>query len=405
MNTPTKSRHRRAWVWIIALVLLFGGYSYWSLRRAAPSITPEHGAVALHPQSPTKPLPWPASGEAAVGLGNTGVLASNGVQKPLPTASTAKVLTALCVLGQKPLASGQAGPPITFSAADVAIYNAYAAEQGSVVAVTAGEQISEYQALQAMMLPSANNMADSLAVWAFGSLNNYAIYANRYAKQLGMPNTHVGSDASGFDASTTSTAADLVRLGQAAMKNPVLSQIVGQTTATGIPGSGTLKNVNFLLGTDHIVGIKTGNTDQAGGVFISASQITINNAPVTIVTAVIGAPTLYEAMAGSLPLITAAQANFAPVQVVAKGAVIGTYHQPWGGDVPVIASQGLSATAWRGQPVNAVIQLQPVSDRVAATQTVGSVTANPGTASALSVPVHLARPVGAPPLWWRLLHP
>ena len=93
------------------------------------------------------------------------------------------------------------------------------------------------------------------------------------------------------------------------MQNPVLAQIVSQPTASNIPVVNTVKNVNFLLGSNGIVGIKTGNTDQVGGVFISASRITVNTKPVVIVTAFTNAPSLFEALQDSVPLVQSAQAN------------------------------------------------------------------------------------------------
>lgn len=324
----------------------------------------------------------------------------------MPTASTAKLITALAVLQTKPLALGQQGPIITLTANDVAIYNAYIAQDGSLVEVQAGEQISEYQMLEAMLLPSANNMADSLAIWAFGSLPNYSTFANKYVQQLGLTETHIGSDASGFAPSTTSTAHDLVRLGELAMQNPILAQIVGQPSAGGIPVVGSVKNVNRLLGTDNIIGVKTGNTNQAGGVFISASRATVNNKPATIITALAGTPTLAQALTDSLPLIQSAQANFKPVSVIQAGSVVGYYQLPWGGTLPVIASGSLNLEAWNGSLIPVTVKLDTVRDSAQTGQTVGQVTAPASIlAGQQSVPATLQTAPTAPSPLWRLLHP
>ena len=175
-------------------------------------------------------------------------------------ASEAKLITALAVLKKYPLALNQAGPAITLGPSDVAIYDKYQSENGSDLVVVNGEKLTEYQMLQAMLLPSADNIADSLAIWAFGSLTDYTVFANQYVKSQGLSETTVGSDASGFDPSSMTTAANLVNIGQLVMTNPVLASIVGQPTATGFPVVGTIKNVNLVLGKDNIIGIKTGNT-------------------------------------------------------------------------------------------------------------------------------------------------
>jgi D-alanyl-D-alanine carboxypeptidase (penicillin-binding protein 5/6) len=351
-------------------------------------------------------LAWPAQGQAAVGILNSSVVEAHGVQQPIPTASTAKLITALTVLGAKPLKPGQPGPNLTIGPNDVAIYNNYVAQDGSVVPVQNGEQISEYQALQALLLPSANNIADSLAIWAFGSLQNYAQAANQFLESEGIVETHVGKDASGFDPSTTSDARDLVKIGQLAMQNPVLTQIVSQSTASGIPVAGTVKNVNFLLGQNGIIGIKTGNTDQAGGVFVSASTTTVNHKPVTIITAVIGAADLWHAMNDSLTLVKSAQANFSTVPVVHAGAVVGSYTLLWGGSVKAVANKTVATTAWNGSNSSPKINLKKIKANTAADSQVGAVsTASSFVSSQASSPITLQSAPTKPPVSWRLMHP
>ncbi|HEY5441984.1 MAG TPA: serine hydrolase, partial [Candidatus Saccharimonadales bacterium] len=228
-------RAGQKWVYRAVALLLPFIYGYWAAVRPLPVLTPALAATQLSIQTPAAQLTWPTSGQSAVGIVGSSILATHNAQTPVPTASTAKLITALVVLREKPLSLGQQGPIITLTAADAALYSSYMAQGGSVVPVVASEQISEYQMLQAIMLPSANNMADSLAIWAFGSLHDYNVAATAYLNQLGLTHTHVGSDASGFAPTTTSTAHDLVRLGELAMQNPVLSQVVGQPTASGLP--------------------------------------------------------------------------------------------------------------------------------------------------------------------------
>src|SRR5207244_4496529 len=108
-------------------------------------------------------LAWPGEGEAAVGIEAMDVLETSPAAKPLPTASVAKVMTALLTLEARPLSHGQAGPELTVTEEDVATYEEDLREGQSVVGVTVGELLTEYQALQALLLPSANNIATLLA--------------------------------------------------------------------------------------------------------------------------------------------------------------------------------------------------------------------------------------------------
>ena len=407
MYTITRRRERRQWpLGLLVYVVVVGGYVTWALLRPLPLLRPAALASPLVAAASQSTLSWPAAGASAVGIVGSDILETHGSQAIVPTASTAKIITVLTVLQHKPLRLDESGPAITLSNSDVALYNTYAAQQGSVVKVVAGEQISEYQMLQTIMLPSANNMADSLALWAFGSLSAYNAAASAYLAEHNLSGTHVGSDASGLSPTTTSTAHDLVKLGELAMQDPVLAQIVGQPTATGIPVVKNIKNVNFLLGSANIIGVKTGNTDQAGGVFVSASRTSINNKPVTIVTAYANAPTLFAAVNGSLPFIQSAQANFKSATIVKAGSVVGRYSLPWGGTVPVIAVKSLTIMAWNGSPTAADVHLPAISPATQPGQITGEITTK---ASALAdqktIPLSLATAPAKPTIWWRLTHP
>ncbi len=82
----------------------------------------------------------------------------------MPIASVAKVMTAYLTLREHPLAPGQEGFTITITAAEVAEEEQRAGELQSTLPVRAGERLTERQALQALLLPSANNIAALLAI-------------------------------------------------------------------------------------------------------------------------------------------------------------------------------------------------------------------------------------------------
>ena len=187
----------------LALLVLFSGSGYIVYQRPLPEAPPNpESLIATTPSLPT--FSWPPYGQAAIGAKSYGVLAQNGAETSVPTASVAKIMTAYAVLRKRPLSRSSISPVITLGDDDVALHDYYASHDGSVVNVASGEKINQYQALQAMLLPSANNMAESLARWAFGSTEAYLVYANNLAVQLGMTKTHI-ADASGFSATTVSS--------------------------------------------------------------------------------------------------------------------------------------------------------------------------------------------------------
>lgn len=402
----TKRRSKKRWLYGLIVIILLGAYSYWSYARTLPPIQPTPAHKTLATTAAASKLAWPSVGQAAAGVVGSSRVVTHGSQTPVPTASTAKLITALTVLKAKPLAPGQSGPTITLGPNDVAIYDMYVSEGGSRVRVVAGEQISEHQMLEAMLLPSADNMADSLAIWAFGSLNAYAKAAQDYLAQHGIRHTHVGTDASGLQPNTTSTAHDLVQLGKLTMQNPVLRQIVGEHTASGIPVVNTVKNVNFLLGSDNIIGIKTGNSNQAGGVFVGAAQVTVAGKPTTVVTALAHTPTLFTALMYSAPFIKSAQADFHTVSIAKVGDVVGHYQLPWGDSVAAVVRKNLRFEAWDTQTIRATLKLKPAAASSQAGAVVGHLTIPSSALSdRQSVPVKLRASFTQPSLWWRMTHP
>jgi serine-type D-Ala-D-Ala carboxypeptidase (penicillin-binding protein 5/6) len=239
---------------------------------------------------------WPTYGQAAVQIGQSRVQAGPN-QHPAAIASVAKVMTAYLVLRDHPLRPGQDGPAITLTDADVADTDRRRRQQESVVSIAAGEQLSERQALQALLLPSANNIAAVLARWDAGSTGRFVARMNAAARSLGMTHTRY-TDPSGFDDATVSTAADQVRLLDRAMRLPVFASIVATPSAT-LPVAGTVHNTNRLLGYNGFVGVKTGSTAAAGGCFAFRAIRWIDGKRTTITGVVLGQPGLAAAFAAA----------------------------------------------------------------------------------------------------------
>jgi D-alanyl-D-alanine carboxypeptidase (penicillin-binding protein 5/6) len=403
MKRQGKGKKRLRFLLIAALII--AGYAAWALYRPLPAIQPSKTNETINIGSNKGSLIWPAQGQAAASALGSDVIDTHGDQKPVPTASTAKVITALMVLQKKPLALNQAGPMVTITPADVANYNRYVSQDGSVLPVVAGEQLSEYQMLQALMLPSANNIADKLAEWTYGSIPAYAQAANAYLVAHGITNTHVGSDASGLAPDTTSTAEDLVKIGKLAMAEPVLAQIVSQSTATGLPLTSVIRNVNGLLGSHGVVGIKTGNSDQAGGVFIGAAISNYNNKPVTVITAVAAAPDLTTALTTSSSLLRSSGENFTTVSIVKKRQILGSYTTPWGATAQAIVKEPLDVSIWQGETAHSRVELRPVTVAKSG-QATGTVTSKATPLSpSQPINIYLDNPIKPPSLLWRLTHP
>ena len=180
---------------IAVLSMLFYGVN--ALAAPLPATAIARSEVPVLTQA-AAPVEWPGFGRTAVGqLGAAGIMASEGDQSSGPIASITKVITSLVVLDEHPLGAGEAGPEIDYTEADVDIYWDTIAEDGSSAPVVAGMSLSQRETLIALLLPSANNYAESLAVWAFGSMDAYLEAANAWIAEHGLTDTHV-VDASGL---------------------------------------------------------------------------------------------------------------------------------------------------------------------------------------------------------------
>ena len=262
----TRGRRRRRNAKAVLALTLAAVLSWQAVDALQPSPSP---SVFGHGGSGWAAVSWPAQGAAAAAVGG-GPIHSSGSTEAVPIASLAKVMTAVVVLNSRPISVQDPGFTITMTTYDVADTEQRRSQGQSVVAVVAGEKLTERQALQALLLPSANNIAFALARAVSGTTDAFLSEMNAEARRLGMTSTHY-TDPSGYDAGTVSTAHDQLLLARAAMRIDAFAEIVSLSTAA-LPVTGVVHNTNGLLGHDGFVGIKTGSDQAAGGCFMFAAR-------------------------------------------------------------------------------------------------------------------------------------
>lgn len=397
-----KRRYRLISRWFLTIFIGCGFVSGAALYKPLPQIeAPVINTKTLSPaHAPV--LDWPLRGAAAIGATHyADVLGQSGNQEAKPIASIAKLMVALAVIKQKPLKVNVPGPIITISQEDINYYYNHLNQGGSVVPVNFGEQISQYQALQALLIASGNNIAETLVRWAFGSVEAYQTYAKQLAVDLGLKNSTF-LDPSGLADNTTSTPEDLLTLAQAVLKEPVLKQIVGQTEAT-IPVAGTIKSTNKLLGQEGIIGIKTGHTDEAGGCLLFAATQNISGKAVTITGVVLGESSISHALNSSLVLAKSTFSNFESLNPIKVNQSIATYTSPWGSKATVVAQKDINLVRWPADTLILKTSLQTISSKTQKGARVGEATVIYGSQNQ-KVELILQETLGQPSFWWRLRH-
>ncbi|MEJ1200636.1 MULTISPECIES: D-alanyl-D-alanine carboxypeptidase [unclassified Streptomyces] len=399
-ETPLRTTVRRVKIWtplVILLVIVFGVVQ--SMRElpapeldltAQDSFTFEGG----------KPeIPWPSSGQAALDVQGIGTFGSSGDQKPVPIASVAKVMTAYVVLRDHPLKSGAEGPKIEI---DQAAEDQSQAGQESTVNVFQGDSISQREALESILIASANNVARLLARWDAGSEKAFVEKMNAAAKDLGMTNTTY-TDPSGLNNTTVSTAVDQVKLAKEAMKSPAFREVAAMMSYDDYKGVNH-SNWNQLVGHNDVVGIKTGTTTSALGNLVFAAKKEVGGETRTIVGAVVRQPAggkdntiLGAALDSSDKLIRAAQDTLESSTILKKGSVVGYVDDGLGGRTPVVATQDVKAVGWPGLTVKLTFKADEVPHTAAAGTKVGTLTVGDGEAAgAVKVPVALQKDLVEP---------
>lgn len=170
--------------------------------------------------------------------------------------------------------------------------------EGTNLAVKEGETFTVEQLLYGMMLYSANDMAEVLAVAAGGSIQNFCDMMNERARRCGAEGTNFtnpnGMNSPGQENHKT-TAYDLAVIAREAMKNEAFREIVSTVEYT-IPatnlsearafrngnrcisdGQGTLPMSEYVVATGNFryegaIGVKTGYTSTAGNCFCGFAQ-------------------------------------------------------------------------------------------------------------------------------------
>ncbi|MFD7294857.1 D-alanyl-D-alanine carboxypeptidase [Streptomyces sp. NPDC059897] len=408
-ETRVRTAVRRVKVWtplVILLVIVFG-----VIQAVRPLPTPSLSLTADATYSfdgDKASLPWPDEGQGWMDVQGIGTMDNFGKQTPVPIGSVAKSMTAYIVLKDHPLKAGADGPSIDIDATaeKEGGYDADGQNESTLNTVKEGDKISQKDALAAVMIPSANNIARLLARWDAGSEEAFVKKMNATAKKLGMKNTTY-TDPSGLKESTVSTAEDQVKLGNELVQIPALTDITKLPTWTD-PSGKKWTNYNRLVPYDGAIGIKTGTTTKAGGNLLFAATKETGGETVTVVGAILGqhrAPIIDTVNAVSKTAMLAAQDAVTSSTVLKKGDVVGYVDDQLGGHTPVTVTKDVKAVGWAGKTVRLQLADQDgksVPHTGKAGETVGVLEVGDGEGGAVEVPVAIQKDLTEPGLGAKL---
>ncbi|MCX4534515.1 D-alanyl-D-alanine carboxypeptidase [Streptomyces sp. NBC_01669] len=398
-ETPVRTAVRRVKIWTPLVLLLLVVFAIVQVVRPLPAPELQLTAKPTYTFEGGKPsLPWPSEGQGYMAATGLGTVDSFGEQKAVPIGSVAKAMTAYVVLKDHPLKKGKAGPSITVDAKAESDGKLDSAGESTLNTVKAGDKLTEQQALSAIMIPSANNIARLLARWDAGSEQAFVKKMNDTAKSLGMKNTTY-TDPSGLKETTVSSAEDQVKLGQKLVEIPALMAITQLPSWTD-PSGKNWRNYNTLVPYNDALGIKTGSTTKAGGNLLFAAHKMVGDTDQLIVGAVLGqhkAPIIDTVNAVSKEVMVATEDLLESGKVVKKGDVVGRVDDGLGGTVPVVATEDVAAVGWPGLTVR--IELtddgRTIPHSAAAGTHVGTLTVGEG-ASQVKVAVALQSDLAEP---------
>ena len=225
--------------------------------------------------------------------------------KQTPMASTTKIMSAVVTVENSKLT-------------DVVKINAKAAGTGgSRLGLKKNDKITVNDLLYGLMLRSGNDAAIALAIHVGGSVEGFAELMNKKAKELKLVNTHFvvphGLDMEGH----YTTAYELAKITDYALKNKKIREVVStKTTTVSINGRPkTISNTNELLGSlNGVYGVKTGFTNGAGRCLVTACK----RGELDVITVVIGADTKKYRTLDSIKLIQYAFKNYKVIDIESK---------------------------------------------------------------------------------------
>jgi D-alanyl-D-alanine carboxypeptidase (penicillin-binding protein 5/6) len=342
-------------------------------------------AVLLVAASPAAARDPAVSAPSAIVVDATSgdVLYARAPNRERAIASTTKLMTALLTLESVSLGDVFSAPA----------YQAGPAE--SKIGLQPGERMAVRDLLRALLLPSANDAAATLAHGIDGSTTRFVHAMNRRARQLRLRHTHYSNPVGLDEGRNYSSAADLVALARRLRQHAFFRHTTNIAKARLRTGDHrrTVINRNDLVERYRFVnGVKTGHTNKAGYVLVGSGS----KKGVTVISAVLGDPSEAARDADTIALLNYGLAQLKRITPVRKGERLAAakirYRES--DTVPLVAARPVREVVRRGQRARVTVDAPDVVEGPkAAGARVGTATVRVGGRVIARVPVVAGAPV------------
>lgn len=227
-----------------------------------------------------EPITLEAAAGLLIDLDTDQVLYEQNADGQRYPASITKIMTALLTLEAVGRGELDLSTVVTVDAAALKDLTS----DSSTANLKAGEEITVHDLLYCLMLASANEAANILAMTVCGDIPTFVERMNQRAQELGMTGTHFMNPHGLHNSEHYSTAWDIYRMAKEAMTHAAFREIVSTARyvvpATNLSGQRVLLNTNALLTSAKFpgytfsgtIGIKTGSTGEAGYCLVAAAK-------------------------------------------------------------------------------------------------------------------------------------
>ena len=230
----------------------------------APNYAPVAIPVMIAATAPAPPA-LSATSWYAVDATTGQPLSQNHADTQRPIASVTKLVTALVIAREHPQNQVVTVPALPVYQPD-----------DEIIGLQAGEKLTIHDLLSALLINSADDAADALALSDSPTEAAFVTKMNRTMVEWGVPNAHFSNPSGLVDANNGASAKALVAIAGLALRSPTIKQLVTTPSATIQDQAGrafTLKTTDALLQSGQFQGIKTGYTAAAGQCFVGLTTI------------------------------------------------------------------------------------------------------------------------------------